>query len=626
MDGSAEFESPPVTPAKSVSTLRRHTPLPPNRPIPNLAEVGDTAPPETPPPLVSNIPDIPVVTENQPKPNPKLAIPDSDLPVSLRGLQRRLNGSKIEFVDPQTNQVVATQSSTGIRLAGFEGSRTDYVTEDEKIGSTWFMKTKNPETGETVAWLAGASREGASGTFPDPELADLATADTARAWVEKWLLNYESAVDDTISQDVQVDFVKTIYAKIPNYGGNETYELALLTNARIKYHNTGILARYATDNFGEAFGNIGGKEHQKIIDLPGLLASAELLKEGEGSHFRLGGADADANKALLVTRTKTLSSSRGTILTDQQAELAVNMALKCYYLFGEAAYYDGLVDKTGKFIKFETDTVGSSHYQTATEKCAEYFEEHWDDIDFDSANNHRGSLTGSVAGSSTKGLYYFPVTLEKDATAHKGQAKSLRKFAYLWVTSLAQTPDPTGKARGDILEVLKNAGVADYTRNRRWAAEVSNVSKNRAVFADKNENESLLDAPFVHQDQVMSSNVRETMGKALENYSKACAAFLPLPTALNKEARTHLLKGLLGYVNSKQAKDEGFHFLPWNDFIINKAILIAFHANAITHHQAVELQKELKVSIEKAAWIGVVPATSGTISQIFKQIWKGIIH
>lgn len=507
------------------------------------------------------------------------------------------------------------------------------------------------EDGQAITLDLGVHEIINAGVIPDPEAADLANSDTALAWVEKVLRSFERNADRKITQQVEDSLTATISSKIPvsildpviklpydainpatrlpfNPDPNERAEslsqaLIRLVEARVAYHNSGLSARLGLGNLGEEYGGITLNEHREIFNTPGVKDAIMQLEENNGEYYHLGNpAVREATiKDNLRHYFNTDPRFAGTTAAQQAeaAELAFELAIKTMHIHGESGHYTGIRNIHGNYIYF----TGPN----ALEQYARYFEEHWDEIAFyidrttgvpivDAAGRavtDLSTLPPAVAANAVwnqlggegslhqKGTYHLPLYLENPLTPNRGQAAFLRRYAYAWVNSgviFYRNPTDTA-ARTSMVEAIDHYS-DDWAKWFVWTARVSAAHKGRGVFADKGI-ESILNNPFIDANAVTVHNSQQTLPKALENFVKTKEAFVGLPPAEQQRAMSHLLRGLLIYVNSNDARVDGFSFSGWNDTIRRNAINWVASLQLITSQQAAELIRDFGINENRAA-------------------------
>lgn len=487
-------------------------------------------------------------------------------------------------------------------------------------------------------------------TVADPEPADLVSADTARDWLEKKLKPVE-ARGRLIDPIFESSLLATIQQKVPDTitpGLSE--ELEIRARARIRYHDASLKAQFYLGDFGDEFWKILHEEHKEILQTPGVRTAMQQMIAGEGGYFRLrdytdpatGIVHNDYTNArnALITHLQTPA---GGGLNAEKAKLAVLLAEETAHIFGASSYYDGIRVKNtvatyadpagppGTTIPWATPDrfVNVNFLQslypnpglTDEDRYARFFEEHYDDIDSNTSLSAQGALY-------MRRIFYLPISFEKTITVNKGKAKYLRRFAYEWVNSADRfTAGGPYTARTDIIAQIDNliAGSGDMGKLFTWSWRVSEADKSRGQFADKG-SESILNAPFILPNQVTEDNSSQTLPVVMDNYKKVSVAYGHLSENEREKAMAHLLTGDLTYVNSQEARNDGFNYFRWSHKIRFDAILWAINERLIDRKMITQIQRALQISENiatlQAGQSQLGEAAGGLLSGILKGIFR----
>lgn len=548
----------------------------------------------------------------------------------------------VEYIDPETGQVLATRKGKGaqiFRTESYDSKRDDYI--GEKRGR--FSVYKDPKTGESVLWIAKV--EGGAGVVPDPEVADLANSDSARQWLERQLRAYEGTIQP-IDANTKSSLITTIAGKIPDNiidlatghpythispdGVPETLrqELDRVARARIGYHNAARAARFDAGNLYDEFADLQPEHHKEIFNTKGVKYATSLLEDNNGRFFRMRSADANMERNRIQTRLSALG------LNASEARLALELAEKTMHIFGESAYYDGIRinagvvyhNAAGAAIPVVDNFISAEVLQALypdpnlmlEERYARFFEDHWDDI------NKEDSLTGNGA-IYLRGTFYYPILLEKPATRNHGRAEYLRRYAHTWVGSgvrFARYKNDES-VRTSMIDVMGNID-SDQAKYFDWTDRAARAYKGRGIFNDK-DNESVLNNPIIGANYVNRSNTFQILPKVLENYLKAREIFGALPEDERAKAMTHLLRGILTYVNLPEGRRE-FSYLHWSQQIENDAITWVMQQRIITETLAVRLTRDLQLSQNQASVQSAIPTITEGFGGFLSDILKGIVR
>jgi hypothetical protein len=454
---------------------------------------------------------------------------------------------------------------------------------------------------------------------------------------------------------------------IPTISAEFRQELVSRARGRIVYHNSAIAARIKGSEFADRYLELQLAEHQEVLKMPGVEQAIQLFTYGvtginpdpnigvevavvspghaniynEGRFYRLEPDQAKAARRKfkdIIKQNANLGDDAN--LADAKAWKAVDIAEKAMHCWGESGRYDGirvnpdtvLRDSGGNDISSLIGVDGyvsvhllnamydevpepknvEAHFSQIKTKYARFFEDHYDDINKKDTAGGRGAL-------HMRGTMHQPVTYEKSGTTNRGVAKQLRRYTYLWVTSLSQYT-----MGGDEKTWSDAPSIRDSVVNRDnmgkmfyWAPEFSSAAKTRGVFADKGK-ESILNVPVINANSVSTGNTGETLPPALGNYFKAAEAFGHLSEAERKRAMAHLLKGVLREVNSREGRDV-FGYLPWNDKIRTDALIAAMNEDAISRFDAQGLLRDRYLRISR--WLG---AFQDAMPEFFSGVFDGV--
>ncbi len=402
------------------------------------------------------------------------------------------------------------------------------------------------------------------------------------------------------------------------------------------------------------------KREQILADLRVTIeANAEIISKINARAPRDVDAYIQANPLLTnITpqQKQVMIDERIELLIQDRTLLSFELAEKAMHFFGESGYYDGIRLRNGSILNNPNGApiiLGTKNFVSARvleelypnqpghipltleERFAMFFEQYWDDIDKTS------SLSGKGALNLRAGLYY-PITLEKPATRNHGDARYLRRYAYLWVSSslhmrrhevendpntglpaiqngqyvLDETVRPSFAGPDGFLDHRDT----DLTKYYDWIGRFTAVYKARTSFNDKGK-ESILNLPIIGEKVVTPSNTEETMPKALGNYLKLEEAYAVMPDEVLYKAMEHWLKGILIYDGLPEARQQ-FGYLGWNTKVKMDAITTAENQKAITNEQSVELTNLLRAG--RLVGSRLAAASSEMAPELLKGGWGGI--
>jgi hypothetical protein len=488
------------------------------------------------------------------------------------------------------------------------------LVEVKMSGGRRAVELEDPETGERVTFNDSGNPEiQAAGLFKDVEKDELKSQAEAEAWLEKYLRNYEAEGGGPINDQVEQSLIATI-STIPDHverdrsgaiigkiGLEEKESLILTARARIHYHNADYVSQYSMEGFGEAYGKIYPKEHKRIQETPGVMAAIDELTKNEGEYYRMDSTTAAIEKDRILgeiasdLRIPLIDTVTGD--TDDRVKKAFELGSKTLNILGYSADAEGIKLKDGTYKTFKS-----------AEENWQFMIDNWDDIDM------TNSLTGQSARDMKRAMY-FPIHLEKPDTSdvQRGRNGQLRKFTSLWVTSAQKwdynpdnlvkkdkwgndilvgkktIPAPIFGAEDKIKDTLAAIQTdAAYQKYANWAARTSMAYKERTQFTGKG-GESVLTVPIVDPNSVNNENFREKLPNALKNVKAlGGTAYSHLEGNKKQAAMSAWVKACINYTNSKEARNNQ-NSLGWNNFVREKAILIAKEENIINDKSKMKL-------------------------------------
>lgn len=441
----------------------------------------------------------------------------------------------------------------------------------------------NKKTGKKFPRIIG----GGSGSIPTPEATDTANEDALRRWLEGYLRKFESSDDQLIENQTIRDMLETI-ARVRNHAITKEIKEKMITTmmARIKYHNVNIKSKTNIKDYGDEFKNITKEEHTVILLDPYVkFAALELIKD-DGAYFRLGNDEAKTRRVEIKASLVALGRA------DADADKDLELALKTANIWGSSASYDGIVDKSGKLINPK-----GPH---AVRQMVTYVEENWTSINF------KGSLNGQGA-KAIRDVLFNPVRLGKDDKDSAGRAKGLKRFTSIWVDTGARldlpkgspddTPLPDYFTLEEVLTKGTNADEIDKYRKKvaAWAGSLNKISDNKDQFQGKG-SKSILHLPFIDANFVNMDNVSSKVPSVMKNYEEAIAAYSHLGFDQQLQAKAHLLKGMLWYLNSDESRKDGFFYEKWNGAMQNQVLIWAVRSGHIDENWANWVRGELGIS------------------------------
>jgi hypothetical protein len=290
------------------------------------------------------------------------------------------------------------------------------------------------------------------------------------------------------------------------------------------------------------------------------------------------------------------------------------------------------IDMDDGFVIFEKEKGGFDELKLV----ADFFVEHWNDIDFGDETGSGGSIGGN-SRVQFRGTMFYPVSLEKPGTANRGDIEMLRRYAYLFMGPMRRfTTGSYKEARNSAVEFLysgKNNTATNLTDQNKdrifgkdygkifiWAGKISNITKNRGILNDRGP-DSVLNQPLVDANLVENQNTGETLPKALEKFTKSVELYGNLTNDERRYAMGHLLGGILTFVDSKEASDKGY--LEWSDKMKLDALLVAWRQSLISFREVKNLSSRDKLAISgaRAALIDAFPEFSNGVIDGLKFLW-----
>lgn len=516
----------------------------------------------------------------------------------------------------------------------FRGAK---VVRETTLGGERVLVLEDPKTGKEITYRPGAKEQIGLYYVRDMNPSERTTKEGAQKYIESILRRRELNADLPISGDIEQSLIATLQQDlaIPIAGTpaaaivfdaerkalfdideREIMPLISQARARIHYHNANIIAKNSPKDLASEFQQMVQADHKEILNRSGVrLAIQEMIRDhgsGEGEYFRLNNKDRNGDpievtdihgnlvgiKDARVTSIKEMMRSAlpaGMSAADKeyQVNLDFELAEKAMMIFGESAYYDGIVDKDGRWIEMKkSGAPGDPPYAADLEAYSRYFEEHWDDIDFGNEQTGAGGSLSGSGSSQLKQAYWFPIILQKPSTATRGEVEFLRKYAYTWTPSFIRFQTANYKARENMLDFIDHLS-DDYYKYFTWTGIVSSVMDTKSQFAGKGR-ESLLNVALKDPASVDATNPEKTIPPTLENYFKTEAAFNHLGFQEKQKAMARLLKGVLEYAGTGDAKNR-YVFGGWNQNIKNEAIYLVMKQHLISRKDARKTKKDLGV-------------------------------
>ncbi len=542
-------------------------------------------------------------------------------------------------------------------------------------------------SGKVIPYVPGATKEVvAVGQVGDPEVADLATPDTARAWLESILRSYET-VNRPIPTQIEESLKQTIIQKIkntptlggltahniPGGGGTEGIQQELLrrVRARVLIHNAALKARFSPKDLMESLGEIisgpdlliellethqtreainrivnnNGEFIRNKFTTPVAITLSEEVKASTtitiaGVTYNPG--DAIPPLSIIPAGYKFIGSAKtvdealsknliGGGLNEEQAKLSIELGKKITDAFMESAYYDCIVLMDGTPLLPPTHNPDGTRmkYLQTLEWVAKAIEDNWSNIDF----NFKKSLGGSGALQGKNTLYYTAFLNQRDDNGKliqpfPGRAESLRMLAYTYTSSAARYLIKDTNTIGNLAELMDPT--ANYSTIKanlrdlfRWGSAFSKASDTRGVFNEEGA-DSILNQPLINPDSVTTGNASQEVSKALGNIKKLEKAYGHLAQGERQKVMSHWLEGILKYLNTGKAWEEDFKWSKWNDFKLQQAINYAYNSGIISPAEAERLEKEFKISRNKAALIAGRSEFIGGFTGTLKELWKAL--
>lgn len=459
-----------------------------------------------------------------------------------------------------------------------------------------------------------ATMGGGSGTIADPTAAEnvpvLATLELA---VEDRLRPLEAGGAIT---DLQLrDFIKTINEQLTAATPAEKAMLVERVQARVKYHNLALKAQRNAKEYGAEFKGISNREHEVIFNTPGVrealngiengipgVAGAPPILGGNGEFFRLDNvtAAAHAGPGGTLETMLTTPGPMGLGLNAQDAQTAIQLAIKAAHIFGDSAYYDGIRTMGGAPVLLTGSGVtppgpgAVTPRPTAADRYGEFIE---DQNNWNSANPNRIDFANSLEGqgaNALKDILYLPIRLQKDGIGRAG----LRRFAYLGIAlGDYRSNNPAGFVNAAAIAGVAGGPIdtAAIRATNDWAGQIASAGENGEKLWKGGD--AVLEAPLMGANNVTTDNMRSALPDVLKTYEAAAPAYAHLPRQERERAMARLLVNLLGYLNDGRAsRRDGLHYLGWNSAIINEALNIEMEKGLITRQGAAFVRQELDAS------------------------------
>lgn len=478
------------------------------------------------------------------------------------------------------------------------------------------------KTGKKVALIGGGA-----GGVKEPDPADLGSQEAFRDWAENQLRPFERLSNRVIDPAYMRDLLSTIAAaKVPASqilsSDDFKKELMRRVRARIRYHNASVKASLGLDGFGAEFNDIQRDEHIEIFQAQGVREAVEQLIATNGAFFRLETAAADTRRTAIrgFLEAGVFAGIADANKKREAAALALELAEKTAHIFGVSAYYDGIRTAGDVFEEPPPGILNAIPNESAGVRSRRildwyqnWFEQNYDNIDFDR------SFKGQGAGHM-RNIFYTPIRLRKEG---EGEIDFLRRYAYIRMTDAVHYLEQDSLLA--LMDRVTNVNMPGL-RLSDWGASVTAAhTARKALFEKEN---SVLNIPLVDPDGVRTENTSSTLPKALENYRKAQEAYAHLSSSERKRAMAHILKGILFYINNRNATAaDGFTWNGWNQKIMLDTLIWAERERVISRDEVLAVERDLRTSRNIAALQAASPELRkglfAGIGAFFKAISSG---
>src|SRR3989344_3759059 len=491
---------------------------------------------------------------------------------------------------------------------------------------------------------------------PDEDL-DLVDKVSLRGWLEEQLRAMET-VDQPIKERSKEDLQNTI-ANIKKWKSGAVVEptfkseLRDIALARMGYHNLAFAARLGMKNLENEFVQITQDQSELIlVKTAGVKEAIKMITDKEGAIFRMESDKRKKEEQRIRNELRRRGignpTFRGLPAADEakaedEAKVALELAIKAMHAFGESGYYDGIKvipgtifkDKDGHVIP--TPSMGSDGFisvkvleelyssiipngEFAIERrYAKFIEEYKENIAFYKykdggvikfSNKRETIPTGSagiewnllnnVGALHGRATYYWPIALENPQTPDQGRAVSLRKYMYTWINSgvrfMRDADDDTVKS--NLSEFVDDFG-HDYAKYYIWVNRAARAYSARGVLNEKGP-DSVINMPLIEPNSLLFKDDDSAIDSVMGNFEKSAQAYEHLPTDQRQVAMAELLKGVLTYGSWRNVhianRELETRWAGLSDKNMEDIIRRVVKKNIITEDQGVEVYKATKVS------------------------------
>ena len=553
-----------------------------------------------------------------------------------------------------------------LKDGGFDRWKVAEVTERNGRRAVWL---EDPITKERI-FIDDSGRKPKemqmAGLIPEPNPATVNTEAGARAWLERYLRNFEGQAGvNGIDPQLEQSIMSTLsgFPETAAFTVEQKNTLLILARARIHYHNADNAAGYSLDTFAESVGKIYAEEHAAIYETPGVQEALNQFTQNDGEVFRLNPvrpapnvwSEVEARQDVIRQGIATslglaippivgaTATNPGRRNWDDNVELAFELGQKTLNMFGYSAEAEG-VRLTDGTVRTFMNPVGNSRagdgtlLATSAENKWQFMIDNWDQIQFNNVETagvitQVGSLRGPAPRDLRRAMYYQVHLNRADTTDPPGRQASLRRYADLWVSSAqnfeynqrdAGTPNFARDA--SIMDTLQAARTPGNRKLATWATVVAHAWKEKEQFAAKG-GESFLTAPIVKPNDVSNDNFREKMPEALGNVAKVGGSVYALLDGERKHlVMSEMTKAAIDWVNSPEARARDI--LGWNDFVREKAILQGMEIGIYNDGAKRRLLREMYPFWSVQHWHGMFDDAGKEFFKGFggalKNMWRGV--